>query len=184
MNRQKKTWAKKESRIQDRSLSSVDIHRIWFPIRKISQLFQQFCPMIRAGTNPVLRAYDRQITCLHYYMFSCLGVYMCTCRQLTCVFKLICVNCTMLGWHNIEQVANRCPECQTPGNCTIFCFQIQDSNTAPAWVGHIRCDKKIRNGFPWFAPKRYVHPMWQLLQSGDPPTSAWCHESSFTRKLH
>ena len=152
--------------------------------------------MIRAGTNPVLRAYDRQITCLHYYMFTCLRVYMCTCvqayiltiinlcKQLTSVYKLICVHCTMLGWKNIEQVANRCPECPTPGNCTIFCFQIQDSNTAPAWVGHIRCEKKIRIGFPWFAPKGYVHPMWQLLQSGDPPTSAWCHESSFTRKLH
>ena len=116
--------------------------------------------MIRAGTNPVLRAYDRQITCLHYYMFTCLRFYMCTCvqayiltiinlcKQLTSVYKLICVHCTMLGWKNIEQVANRCPECPTPGNCTIFCFQIQDSNTALAWVGHIRYEKKIRIGFP------------------------------------
>ena len=152
--------------------------------------------MIRAGYKSSasrLRQADHMLT---YYLFTCLRVYTCTCaqayiftiislcRQLTWIYKLICVHCTMLGWHNIEQMANRCPRCQPPGYCTIFCFQIQDSNTAPAWVGHIRCEKKIRYGFPWFAPKRYVHPMWQLLQSGDPPTSAWCHESSFTRKLH
>ena len=154
MNRQKKTWAKKESRIQDRTLSSVDIHRIWFPIRKNLAAISAVLPNDSRGYKSSasrLRQADHMLTCLRVYMRTCVQAYILTiinlCIQLTCVYKLICVHCTMLGWHNIEQVANRCPECQTPGNCTIFCFQIQYSNTAPAWVAHIRCDKKIRNGF-------------------------------------
>ena len=93
-----------------------------------------------------LRQTDHMLTLLLVYMLTCLHMHLRTglkfnsislCRQLTWIYKLICVHCTMLGWHNIEQMANRCPRCQPPGNCTIFCFQIQDSNTAPAWVGHI-----------------------------------------------
>ena len=77
--------------------------------------------MIRAGTNPVLRAYDRQITCLR---LTCLRVYTCTCaqakiftiislcRQLTWIYKLIwgialCFDGTILSrWPTDAQGAN------------------------------------------------------------------------------